>query len=358
MSAQATLTDKKVTQSQIVEEIFTSLAVSRELRGIKLRGVNRIVAHLRGVNLITADFRSANLIYADLRNAYLNGSYLNSADLRSAVEQLFTNHLTDSRWRKLFLLLAETPHIDAFIKIMEEQIQTYVTTPKLQRLLAWSEQIIDTSPNNIKPVGKRVIAISLALSYAKAYAKAYDYANAHDYSQVLDYNNALANLLANAYAHTYSLAIANVLAIVLGNAYAKNYALANAKALQDFILYVKKLKKFGVYESRQINNLLDKLRRLKEQVPAQELSIKIHRYFANQIIQTVLQAFQLTTEMIDLSPEEIQALENYFYANKLIMDCQKVSSHDSQRIWEQIEARMLLPKSSWEKLKPSSHSIL
>ncbi len=112
-------------------------------------------------------------------------------------------------------------------------------------------------------------------------------------------------------------------------------------------------KKFGVYQSRNINNLLDKLSQLKEEIPDKNLPIKIHRYFASQIIQTVLKAFQLTTEMIDLTQEEIQALENYFYANKLIIDCQKVSPLDSQNIGDKIEERMLLSKFSWEKLQPS-----
>ena len=58
--------------------------------------------------------------------------------------------------------------------------------------------------------------------------------------------------------------------------------------------------------------------------------------------------------MIDLSKEESKVLDNYFYANKLMVDCKEAASQVSQDTWNQIEARMLLPKSSWEKLKRQS----
>ncbi len=90
--------------------------------------------------------------------------------------------------------------------------------------------------------------------------------------------------------------------------------------------------------------------KLKEQIPDKNQPIEIHVDFANKIIHTVLEAFHLTTEMIDLSEEEIKSLDNYFYANKLMVDCKEAASQVSCETWDKIEARMLLPK-SWGKIK-------
>ncbi len=130
-----------------------------------------------------------------------------------------------------------------------EEIQTYINTPKLQSLLAWAERITYTSETNIKPVGKRAIA------------------------------------LANANAYTLD------------------------SFLKDFIKYVEEVKKIKVYNKIDFNKLVEKLEKLEK---LQE------RPTEKPIIQTVLEAFQLKPEMIDLSEEEINSLENYFSQGKRI----------------------------------------
>jgi hypothetical protein len=46
--------------------------------------------------------------------------------------------------------------------------------------------------------------------------------------------------------------------------------------------------------------------------------------------------------MINLSQEEIKALDNYLYANHLIIQCKEAAVRVSPTTWEAIEARMLL----------------
>ncbi|MHC5728911.1 MAG: NACHT C-terminal helical domain 2-containing protein, partial [Nostoc sp.] len=62
--------------------------------------------------------------------------------------------------------------------------------------------------------------------------------------------------------------------------------------------------------------------------------------------QTLLNAFNLTLEMIDLSESEANALENYLYANHLIIQCKQAAVRVSPQTWEAIEARMLLVPSN------------
>nr|WP_254449289.1 hypothetical protein [Anabaena sp. UHCC 0253] len=46
--------------------------------------------------------------------------------------------------------------------------------------------------------------------------------------------------------------------------------------------------------------------------------------------------------MVDLSEEEIKALDNYIGANRLIIQCKEAAVRVSPATWEAIEARMLL----------------
>ncbi|MCC5601004.1 hypothetical protein LC586_17775 [Nostoc sp. CHAB 5714] len=68
----------------------------------------------------------------------------------------------------------------------------------------------------------------------------------------------------------------------------------------------------------------------------------MHLAFAKHLQQTLLKAFHLTLEMIDLSEEEAKALGNYLYATHLIIQCKQAAVRVSPQTWEAIEARMLL----------------
>jgi hypothetical protein len=47
--------------------------------------------------------------------------------------------------------------------------------------------------------------------------------------------------------------------------------------------------------------------------------------------------------MIDLSESELAALDNYFYANLLMVECKKAAVKVLSETWKGIESRMLLP---------------
>ena len=65
--------------------------------------------------------------------------------------------------------------------------------------------------------------------------------------------------------------------------------------------------------------------------------------FGKSIIENWLEAFHLTPEMVDLSESELKALDNYFYANLLMVECKNAAVRVSPKTWEEIESRMLLP---------------
>ncbi|MFM7364122.1 MAG: NACHT domain-containing protein [Cuspidothrix sp.] len=100
-------------------------------------------------------------------------------------------------------------------------------------------------------------------------------------------------------------------AIAYANAYANAYAYANAK----------------------LNPLA---------IPHHNQPEKVHQDFARNLIKTILEGFNLSPEMVDLSKKEINALDNYLYANYLIIQCKDAAVRVSPATWEAIEDRMLL----------------
>ena len=245
-----------------------------------------------------------------------------------------TEHLTDKRWKEVFLLVAGVMRggaevmrggADDLLLFMEKELQKYINTPKLQALLNWAENVTVGSQGDYKPVGKRAVAIAYALAYAYAYANAYDLANAYTLA------NANAYTLANAYAlaNAYTLANANA------------YALANAI---DKIGEIEKLQIFN--QKLNFTVLLPQLETLKAKIPDDKQPEEVHLAFAKKFIETLLKGFNLTPEMVNLSEEEINALDKYLYANYLIIQCKDAALSISTQTWETIETRMLLVKNN------------
>jgi hypothetical protein len=324
--------------------------------------------------------------------------------------ELVADHLCEESWREVFLLLGGLRKADDLLLAIEQQIQTYISTPKLQQLLAWVEQFSDSTPGNIQPVGKRAIA------YANAYANAIANTNVIDINITNDnpiaiakaYANTNANAIANANAITYSIAIANAIAnanananatantntdridtdntratdnanahamtnassitisnaytdvrdsaIAIANAYANVYAyvyanayarefsstnaIVNANTIDKFIHYAQWAVKFEIYRGLDLQGIINELQQLKESSPDENDSEQAQQSFARRLIEIWLTGFNLTSNMVNLSEDEIKALDNYLYANRLLVECERAAVRRSPEVWSQIESRM------------------
>ncbi|WP_414545895.1 NACHT C-terminal helical domain 2-containing protein, partial [Nostoc sp. CCY0012] len=92
---------------------------------------------------------------------------------------------------------------------------------------------------------------------------------------------------------------------------------------------------------------------LIEQLKAQELKIpddtqprEVRWAFAKHLQETLLKAFKLSPNIINLSKKEAEAQKNYLYINNLLIQCKQASVRVSPTTWEGIEARMLLVSSN------------
>jgi hypothetical protein len=260
---------------------------------------------------------------------YLTAQYI---DDHRKIEQLVSEHLTDQRWREVFLLVAGLMRggADELLLLMEKEVQKYIITPKLQALLHWAEQATAGSESDLKPVAKRALAYIYANANVLAYTFADAYANANAYA------NAYANAItyANALAYAYTFANANALAYTFADANALAYASAYALARQ--------LEELKIFKDVNFTVLIAKLEALKAKIPDKKQPKEAHRTFVRRWLQTWLVAFNLRPELINLSEEEAEAWKNYFYANYLIIQCREAAVRVSPRTWAEIEERMLL----------------
>ena len=330
-------------QSEIVDQIKTFLA-----------GNLNAPQHLNGEAVLNAIAIQQGILVERARDVfsfshltlqeYLTAQYIDDHRL---VEKLVTEHLTDEPWNEVFLLVAGVMRggADNLLLLMEKEAQKYINTPKLQALLNWAEEVTVGSQGDYKPVGKRAVAIALALANALANANALVYAAN---------TRSLANAaLANAYALPNALANANALALanaldndeIIDYANVLTYALANANAkIIDYISSIEKLQIFN--QKLNFTVLRTQLEALKAKIPDDKQPKEIHQAFAKTLRETLLNGLNLTPEMINLSEEEIKDLNNYLYANHLIIQCKEAAVRVSPTTWETIEARMLLVESN------------
>ena len=147
-------------QSEIVDQIKTFLAgnlnAPQHLDG---EAVLNAIAIQQGILVERAEdvFSFSHLTLQE----YLTAQYIDDHRL---VEKLVTEHLTDERWKEVFLLVAGVMRggTDDLLLLMEKEAQKYINTPKLQALLNWAEEVTVGSQGDYKPVGKRAVAIANA----------------------------------------------------------------------------------------------------------------------------------------------------------------------------------------------------
>lgn len=307
-------------------------------------------------------------------------------------KSLVVDHLTDERWREVFLLLAGimAPKVDGLLVEMEQEARQYINTPKLERLLKWADKITDSSEADINPACKRALACVIIFAFtnaftknnavAKAKEKAYSISmpkpqgdetiiqaspNARALVSAKDVPNpssvAFTNTIANAAVTANALAVANAIANAIANTFANSYiikfaisisnangiAIANAicntsvDSIDQLIEETKKLEAIKIFKGVSFSSLNSKLDSLKNKIPERSKSSEIYREFVERIEQTWLNAFCLDMETIDLSKDEAKAIENYFYAVNLMLQCKNTAVTVAESTGEELEQRIL-----------------
>jgi len=211
---------------------------------------------------------------------YLTAKYISQDNHR--IEKLVREHLTDERWREVFLLVAGIKdNSDELLLLMERETQRLINTPKLHNLLAWVEKITDSTDGDIKYLGKRAIAI------------------------------------ANAYAF--------------------------AEAIKYFLRYAEWSKQRQTYSQVNYDALMSDLENFRAEIPDRNQSLEAKKKFSQKLVDTWLSYFHTIQGEISLSKQELDTLDRYLYSNLLIIKTNEAASRVTQSTWSGIESRMLLP---------------
>ncbi|MEG4291121.1 NACHT domain-containing protein [Microcoleus sp. C2C3] len=317
-------------QREVVEEIKTFLAgnlnVPKHLDG---EAVLNAIAVQQGILVERAEdvFSFSHLTLQE----YLTAQYIADNNL---IEQLVTGHLSDARWREVFLLVAGLVRAkngaDDLLLLMEKEAQKYINAPKLQGLLQWADAATKDSEDDFKPVGKRAAAILYAYAIAHAYAYAYAYANG--------ITNGIGYDIANAIRNAYAIAMVNSIAIAYGYAYANAIANVIAKAIAN----AEEFQKIKIFKDVNWTELIAQLTALKARFADANQSDLIDLAFLDCLLDTWCNALHLNPEIVKLYNEEARAVRDYLYANYLIIKCKAAAVRISAKTWEEIESRMLV----------------
>jgi hypothetical protein len=247
---------------------------------------------------------------------YLTAKYIVDNNL---VGQVVKAHLTEPRWREVFLLMAGLilgkQQTSDFFGVMAQVAKDFLQTKlgkKFVPVLRWADRMTKDSVNSpIKPPGRRAIAYAFAKTIANTIAIANDFANTYDFTN--------ANAFANAF--------------------------ANAEFIKSFITLAELFQQDQIFSTVNYQPLSTELREeqdflnTKTQLTEKEFEERIQAIF-----QVWNQTFSLTPDLLNFKFGEIKDIDRqYFYIYRLMLDCQKIAPNLAPGVWAEIENGMLLP---------------
>ena len=297
---------------------------------------------------------------------YLTARYVSKNNL---IQELASEHLRDERWREVFLLvsgLLEERNKELFL-VMGEKVNAFINSPKLQGLLQWATGLTESSLPSNQMLASRVWLLYSAIAIARDRARAsstsdIDIAIASDSASTSAGNIASARVSASARARDSDRYLARVIAsasaIASDIASASDIARVNASTRANDIAKASGIDRAIASASARASDIASssvivkasaidyvalskKLEALKRQIPSDDATRTKWKSFADQLLETFLTFFRLDKELVTFSLKDAQALDNYLYATKLIIDCKNAAVRVSRKEWEAIESRLL-----------------
>lgn len=242
------------------------------------------------------------------------------------VEETVQDYLFEERWREVFLLIAglitSSNRAAEFFQTMEQKARNRIADyPKLIGLLEWAERMTAGSASNIKPVGKRAVGVSFLSTYI------YSYSHAHKI--ILSSVRVSAANMAFVLSKIYKIEPFNAYIFLLSTAYRiVNFSsIADANKVKEELKEVVSAFKFlegeGIFGNLKLMDYIVWLQDLLNLIPSDRATQEEWNTFGEELIRVSLNAFKLTSDMIELSEEEAAAMRDYLYATKLIVDCER-----------------------------------
>ncbi len=313
---------------ELVEEIQTFLAENLNApKSLNGEAVLNAIAVQQGIFVERAvDIYSFSHLTLQ---EYLTAKYIVNNQL---IEQSVEKHITDSRWKEVFILVAGLAKgragADPLLLAIEQYVLNYTKTPTGQKiLLPWMEWAIHQVVENhhlLLPYEIRLVAINFA--YCSACAYIFTEKNFPEMS--LGFNRF------TYYLNTYKKAI--IMASVNNERAALQYsiefcrkAISSAKLFKN-IDFLRELKEF---------------QRIQQEISEESLTqLKIRPELSRQLAKKWLKIFNFPEKSIQCNKSEITRIQKeYLYPYNLMLDCKDAAIRVSPSTWQAIEDRIFLP---------------
>jgi hypothetical protein len=299
---------------------------------------------------------------------YLTAQYISQDS--SLVESLVTQHLTEKRWREVFLLVAGLlpRNADRLLELMEVEALKLIDTPRLQSLLEWTNEVTEGSNGVLRLTAKRVGALILVLTLAldrdlaltvssnrDTYAtlnnnirvnSIHDIDSAINFARALDHAFSLAQALNLNLASIRDRSLAHNLALVRERGENRCFVLSSDhdrdlnRALNRDRSRVLEFQKTDILNLNSFQALTDHFQELQLEISG-DISVKTRQFYRDRIFHLWRDALRLNPDLIAFTEAELTTLENYLYALELIIRCKESAVRVTESVWTGIEERML-----------------
>jgi predicted NACHT family NTPase len=271
---------------------------------------------------------------------------------------IIIRHITNKQWREVFLLTVEMlQNADRLLQGMKQKIDDIsIQNNRLQNFLKWVEKKSESTNNNYKMSAIRAFYLAEAHTHPLTYARAHHLDFALDLARILDsdFNYDLACTIALAYTDARIGALARshastfALDLVLSNALVNALALSNSSTFDLVIVKALNLDPALALEMES-TNLSRSLQQLKDRLPdsfLENLNDFQHWWRENgQKWSEQLRAIMINHRNIghnwQFSENTLKLIQQYYDANKLLVDCLESDCYVSRKVREEIESTLL-----------------
>lgn len=258
--------------------------------------------------------------------------------------QHLVSQITEKRWREVFLLTAEMlQNADDLLRLMRKEIDKLVSfDDKLQQFLIWVNQKSLLVNVPYKLAASRAFYLALSLSRVLKSSLRPDLSLARSLDSSLDYT------LANFYVPAYVIALARNhvfdLALDLALILKLDRAIDSILYPDPELAYI-----FDLAFDLKIS-LEPSLQKLKYQLPDPNLDWKgfnqwwkDNGQFWSEQLRAVMIPYRNIGHDWQFNEQQKELLQQYYTANKLLVDCLNSDCQISDEVREEIEETLLLP---------------
>jgi hypothetical protein len=266
---------------------------------------------------------------------YLTAHYIESNRLE---EELVKEHLHDSHWREVFLLVSGlmTTKADLLLQFMATEAKSLLNTPGLQSLISWTEQVTAGGNGSNKPVAVLLLFLSLSRSLSISLSCSLNSSPSLSLYRSLSRSLSLNRSLSRSFNPYLSRSLNHFLEQSRSLSRSFNRFLSLSRSLELALDLSRQCEKLKIVDTIDFKTLIKELEQLKTMAkPNQEADI------ANRVKKLCIDVLGLDEIAINLNEEEAEALERYLEAITLIVKCKEAAVSLSSKKWEKIEDQLL-----------------